>query len=203
MLDILRKISGGSRPATASQLRGALAEIDEAAVVAAVETAEAEYREALLSADEKRLAKAETVLAHARRDLDRCRAAIEALTMKATEADVAEAAATLDKERSDLDREADVVAAELKKTYPTAARQIISVLERLIAAEEKVNAFNQRMVRRQAPTIKSVEERAFPLPSSVYAPLFSVLHTSLQPCGGQEGWGSAKDASELNGHLPK
>lgn len=203
MLEVLRKITGGSRPATAAQLREALCEIDEAVFAAAVAAADTEFKEALLSADEKRLTKAEVALANARRDLDRCRATIEVLSAKAAEAEIAEAAAALESERRELEREAEAVASELRKQYPAAARQIISLLEKLTATEEKVAAFNARMTAAGGPTIKQAEERAFPLPSSVYAPLFSVLHTSLQPCGGQRGWGRARDASDLNGLSPE
>jgi len=182
-------------------MREALAAIDEAALVAEVKSADAEFKRSLLVGDEKSLAKAETALANARRDLDRGRAAIEALTTKAAEAEVAEAAAALDRERNDLDREADAVAAELRKVYPLAARQIIAVLEKLLAAEEKVSAFNRRMSDAGLP-IKPVENRAFPMPSNVYAPVLSVLRTSLQPCGGQEGWGEARIVSDMNGVGP-
>lgn len=193
MLEVLRKIAGGG------QYREALAAIDKAALVASVAVADKEYKEALIAADGERIEKAETALASARRELDRCCAAIEALTAKAAEAEAAEAAAVLAAERADMEREADAVAAELRKTYPAAAKQIIRVLEKLAAAEDRVGKFNAREVAAGRAAIVSVEERAFSYPLHVYAPAFTVLRTSLQPCGGQEGWGHARLESEFHG----
>jgi chromosome segregation ATPase len=203
MLEVIRKIAGGSRPVTAAKYREALAAIDEAVPAARVAAAEKEYKEALIAADREQIEKAETALASARRELDRCRAAIEALTSKADEAEAAEAAAALAAKRAEMEREADAVAAELRKTYPAAAKQIIRVLEKLAAAEKRVSAFNAREIAAGRAAIVSVEERAFSYPFHVYAPAFTVLRTSLQPCGGQEGWGNARLESEFHGVQPR
>lgn len=125
-----------------------------------------------------KLGHARTTLATARRDLNRCRAAIEALTEKLATAETAEA---IDDCR-EVEREAEAVAAVLRKIYPAAARQIVRVLEKLAAAEARVSEFNAREIVAGRASIRSIEERAFPLPDRVYAGAFTVLRTSLQPC---------------------
>lgn len=199
MLEVLRKIAGAARPATAVDYREALAGIDGPALVASVAAADEAYKAALLAGDMKLIEKAESTLTSARRDFDRCRAAVEALTAKVAEAEAAEAAAVLAAERAEIEREADAVAAELRKVYPSAAKQIIRILEKLAAAEDRVSAFNVREVAAGRAHIVGVEERAFSYPPHVYAGAFTVLRTSLQPCGGQEGWGSARLESEFHG----
>ncbi|KWT65531.1 hypothetical protein APY04_2769 [Hyphomicrobium sulfonivorans] len=199
MLEVLRKIAGSSRPATAAQLRDALSQIDEAALVARVAAAEVDYKEALLSADERRIEHAETLLEGARRELARARTAKEVLAERAAEADAAEAAVAQAAERAEIEAEADAVAAELRKAYPAAARQIIRVLEKLQAAEERVAIYNDRKRPAGEALLATVEARAFSYPSQFYAPIFTVLRTSLQPCGGQGGWGAARRETKISG----
>ena len=203
MLEILRKISGGSRPATAAQLREALAEIDKAALAADVAAAEVEFKEAVLSGDEKRLDKAEASLADARRDLERGQAAVEALTEKIVETDKAEADAALKAEHDEIDNLAETVARDLARIYPKASSEIIAILERLDEVERRIDDFNRRMLSSDAPVypqMKRAEERVFPTPSGNLQGITSVLRlTELRPVRGTPGWGQSRVLFETLG----
>ena len=199
MLEILKKLAGASRPATATELKEALSAIDEAALNATLEAATASRDEALLSGDEKRLERAEATLAMARRDLDRGRAATEVLTTRIAETEQREAKEAIETERAEIEKLANSVAAELRRVYPRASREIIDLLERLMEAEERVKKFNEKAVQSgHGLYIEAVDPRAFPMPSSIIWHGVAA-HTSLQPCKGSPGWGEARVSLECAG----
>lgn len=153
MFDTLKKLATGSRPATSTELRDALAGIGDAEFALAVDNAEAARSDALISGDEKIVEKTETALATARRDLDRARAAKEALAAKIVEAERREAADAIEAERSEIEALANAVAKDLAKIYPRASREISSVLERLVEAERRVASFNSRIANQDLSPI--------------------------------------------------
>lgn len=205
MLEILKKLAGTSRPATSSELREALASIDEAALSAAVQTAQEECTKALLAGEEKRLERAEAALATARRDLDRGRAATETLTTKIAETEAAEAKAALDAERAELDKLATSTASDLRLIYERASAEIIAVLDRVEDVEAKIKGFNDRIYRRaldrgssriEEPHMKDVESRAFPIHHGI---LSALRLTSLRPLGRAPGYGDGREVFRVSG----
>ncbi|AHB50068.1 hypothetical protein W911_06900 [Hyphomicrobium nitrativorans NL23] len=199
MIEIFKKLAGASRPATAAELQDALASIDEAALATALEAATSSRDEALLSGDEKRLERAEATLAMAHRDLDRGRAATEALTTKIAEAEKRETELAIETERAAIEKLANSVAADLKRVYPRASREIIDLIERLMEAEERVKKFNEKAVQGgYGLYIEEVDPRAFPMPSGIIWHGVAAC-TSLQPCKGSPGWGAARVSLECAG----
>lgn len=200
MLDIFKRLAGASRPATSTELREALRAIDEATLSAAVKTAADARDEALLAGDEKRLEKNEAALSIARRDLDRGRAAREALTTRLSETEQRERREEIEAERADIEAFANSVAADLKRIYPRASKEIIDALERLEEAEKRVKKFNEKAVHNDdyGPFIDAVDPRAFPMPNTIIWRGVAA-RTSLQPCKGSPGWGEARVILETCG----
>lgn len=205
MLEIFKKLAGTSRPATASELREALASIDEAALGAAVQTAEDARTKALLAGDEKPLERAEAALATARRDLDRGRAATETLTSKIAEAEAAEAKAALDAERNELDKIATSTASDLRIIYERASAEIIDVLDRVKDVDRRIERFNDRIRQRaieqyprllDEPHVENVESRAY---RTDFGILSAFRLTSLRPLGRAPGYGDGRLVFEVNG----
>lgn len=210
MLEIFKKLAGTSRPATASELREALASIDEAALGAAVQTAEDARTKALLAGDENTLERAEATLATARRDLDRGRAATETLTSKIAETEAAEAKAALDAERAELDKLATATAADLRSIYERASAEIVNILDRVQDVEARIKRFNDRIYQRELergwsridepqidePHVKDVESRAFP---THYGILSALRLTSLRPLGRSPGYGDGREVFRVSG----
>lgn len=201
MLTALKKLAGGSRPATAAALKSALAEIDLDSLSSAVDHAETARTDALLKADERQLEKAEAALAAARRDLDRGRAAREALTLKIAEAEKAEAAAAIDAERQAVEAEAEAVAAELKRVYARAGNEIVAILDKLDAAEDRVAAFNARLAESsvELPPVAAVETRVLDHGENWAGVAGVRAITSLRRVPGCPGWGSGRAISEAGG----
>ena len=204
MLEIFRRLAGASRAPTSAELREALTSIDEAALGAALQAAEAECTKALLSGDEKTLERAEATLATARRDLDRGRAATETLTAKIAETEAAEAKAALDAERTELDKLATATASDLRVIYERASAEIIDVLDRVEDVDRRIASFNSRLIRlpyeqkmqENEPCIKDVESRAY---RTDYGILSAIKLTSLRPLGRSPGYGDGREIRRIHG----
>lgn len=204
MLEIFRRLAGASRAPTSAELREALAAVDEAALSAAVKMAEAECSSALLAGDEKRLERSEAVLATARRDRDRGRAATETLTAKIAETEAAEAKAALDAERAELDKLATSTASDLRAIYERASAEIIAVLDRVEDVDRRISSFNSRLIRlpyeqkmqENEPYIKDVESRAYRTDHGI---LSAIKLTSLRPLGSSPGYGDGREIRRIHG----
>lgn len=166
MLEILKKLTGGPKAATAAELRAALAELDDAALVAAVEAAKADVGEAILSGAEKAVEKAELALEVAHRNRERATVARAELHKRLMAAEAAEASAALDAERATAEADAKAVAAALRREWPALQSKMVALLERLSGAEEAIKAVNSKLAAagRDDERLDDVEWRARPRP---------------------------------------
>lgn len=166
MLEILKKLTGGPKAATAAELRAALAELDAAALAAAVEAAKSDVGEAILSGAEKAVERAEAALEIAERNRDRANVARAELEKRLAATEAAEASAILDAERAAVEAEAARVAAEVRKKWPGLQRQMVALLDQLSDAETAVRALNAKLhAAGRTDTLADVEWRARPRPA--------------------------------------
>lgn len=199
-MDLKALLKRGVR--SAADLRAALAAIDHAGAAEELEAAEAARRALLLEGDDAAVLKAEQRISVARIAIDRARALEEELQLRIAEAEAAEAKAALDAEREAVEREAAATAKALK-AYETHASAIVTLLQRLEAAEAAVTAINDKLsdAGRGGDCLAPVELRTFP--AEGYAPAASVLTlTSLRPTATQPGFGSGKRTAGILGLKP-
>lgn len=202
MFDVLKRLAGGGKLPTASELRSARDDIDEAALGRAIEAAVAERRELLLTGDDRAIELAEQQIAKAERDLERARAARELLTERILRAERDEAAAALDAERAAADAAASACASALRREYPAASSKIIAILERLSVTDDRIRRVNEKLAAagRADELVTYVEERAFPPPDSQHIEATTVQRwTCLRPVPGSPGYGDAIVAFERMG----
>jgi DNA repair exonuclease SbcCD ATPase subunit len=178
--------------ATAAELRQALGEIDVTAAQQAVDALEAERSKLLLTGSDDDLGSVEQRLGAAAVRLERAHAQTRELQRRVDEADAAENRAAIDRERDRAEAEAAACAAELKRSYPKLATQLVGLLRRLHAAEEAVTKVNRALYEtgRLTESLSPVEPRALPVAPNLYAPAYSVLkHTQLRELDGvAPGW---------------
>jgi len=144
MLEIFKKLRGNANP-TAADLRKALEQIDVASLEGEVQAAEAARRAALVNGDDKGLAAAEKALHAARIALERASIARDELTARVEDAERREAAAKLDQMRADAEMLAAETAAAIAKRWPLLQREMVALLERLAAAEDRVREVNEAL----------------------------------------------------------
>jgi hypothetical protein len=165
-----------SRAATAPELRAKLQALRNEDPHAGRQAREAARRKALLAGNDSETAKIDAELAAMQRDSERQALALIDLQQQLAEAERLE----LDAERVEVEKEAEALAARLKKEYPAAANKIVDLLTKLQAAEAKVDAFNQRLARAgRSDAVKSVEWRAFEVPAQQYPALYSLLQKTV------------------------
>lgn len=193
MLDRIRKLIKADSAGKASAFRAAMSELDVDAADAAVADAEAARRAALLEGSDAEVVKAEERIASAKRDRDRIMAARDELKRRLAEAELREQEEAWGRERQAVEAEADEAARQLLAIYPQAARQIISVLQRVTEAQAKVEAFNRKLInaQRPGPFVQDVEPRAWKevqdwRNGESYR---ATVITSLRWSGGQPGYG--------------
>lgn len=206
MLEILKKLTGGPKAATSVDLRAALAELDDAALVAAVETAKADVSEAILSGAEKAVERAEVALEAAHRQRDRAAVARTELLKRLTATEAAEAAAALDAERNAVEAEAKAVAASLRREWPALQSKMVALLERLSGAEEAVRTVNAKLhAARHTDTVADVEWRARPRPVFAYEGTVSLAANVALPEVPEwklDGYGPALNVASAFYHEP-
>lgn len=193
MLEIFKKLRGNANP-TAAELRKALEQIDVASLEGEVQAAEAARRAALVNGDDKGLAAAEKALHAARIALERASIARDELAARVSAAEAAEAVAALDRERAEVEAFAAETAAAIAKRWPVLQREMVDLLDRLEAAEGRVEAINRRLGEAgRDDMVASVEWRARPYPEVVWEGTVSLRATVILPDvpeWGLEGRGS-------------
>jgi len=186
-----------SPDATLVDLRAALAGIDIAALEGAVVAAQRARASLLLDGSEKELDAADATLTRAIRERDKGLAAQEHLNVRIAEAEAAAAAADLDAERDAFEREAETVKRLLLKEYVAHQAAMVTILQRLDAAEDAVTRHNElRAKAGRTDRLAPVETRAFPVPTNQFAGVYSVRRrTSFRSVGNAPSWND--DASDF------
>jgi chromosome segregation ATPase len=174
------------------------------ALPTAIETAERraeeleqQRRSTLLDGDDEALAKIETDIASANRQVERLFIAHGELKQRLAEAEERERHDTLTAERETAEKEAASVVADIGKKYPKLAGEIASLLQRLDAAEAVVEAVNGKLAAsgRAAERLDAVEVRLFPKKASQAPHLhfWSLRHEIRLPevPGWSVGWGES------------
>lgn len=141
----------GRKKQTSETLQAALAGIDIAPLSKAVNDLTAERRRLLLEADDATIEKIEQRLARAVRDRDRAVAATEELESRLAAAREAERREALQAERDRVEQQVETAASEIRKRYPAAAREIVSLIEAAIAADRAAHDWNAKNTHRHQP----------------------------------------------------
>jgi chromosome segregation ATPase len=171
-------------PAASSvELRQALTGLSTEDAERLVNELEAERRRALLDADDAELEALEAKLAKANLELERTRARISELHARITQAEAAERAAELTAERASVESQAQATAVALKAEYPRIVGELVTLLERLKAAEGAVENINVKLEHagRGSERLAPVEARTVPMQTGMAQESQSIINrTSLR-----------------------
>lgn len=194
LIETLKSILGRT-DAGSADLRTALASIDIEPLEEAVRLAEKTRTGLLLDGTEAALDKADDTLKLAVRERDRAIAARSELSKRLSDAEVREATEALDAERTAVEKEAKVVAKLLSERWTAMQREMVGMLHRLGDAEAAVSAINAQLrAAGRNDAVPPVEERAFPVHHSLYAPVYSIRErTVFRPLPSVPGWPAEDD----------
>jgi hypothetical protein len=165
ILDLIRK------PATTSaEMKEKLARLRAEDPAPRGADLELERRRLLFEGDDKAVDKIEAAIALNLRDAERYDTALTELETRIAAAEIAENAAALTAERDAVEAEAQSVAKLLATEYPKAANIIVSLLTRLIKAEQAVIDVNAKLVSagREGERLAEVEWRVLDYPRGQY-----------------------------------
>jgi hypothetical protein len=196
ILDSIKKALR-SPNANVTDLREAIRAIDVGALDAAVSRAERERAGLLLDGTEKELDAADTALTMAIRERDRGVAAKALLGERLADAEAAAAKALLDADRASADRTAEDMKRALLTHFVDHQAGMAALLLQLIEAEVAVKLVNDRLAAAgRSDFLPAVETRAFPVPPTQLASVYSILRrTSFRAVGSAPAWND--DASDF------
>lgn len=189
LIDLIRAPAPSS-----SDLRQALLTTCELDALAELDALKAKRRDVLLGGSDAALAKIDMQIAAAQVEYDRRVVAREEVERRLAEASAREEREALTARRSEVDREADAVAALLRSRYVKATNELVSIIERLLAAEQAVLEVNAALAAagREDERLPEVEPRGLP-----WSGYFSLTHSiinrvTLPPLAavGLRGWNS-------------
>ncbi|MFG1418914.1 hypothetical protein V5F38_12180 [Xanthobacter sp. V0B-10] len=181
--EILARLTGKKAP-TSRDLETALTKIDLQALREQVLAAEAARREALIGgATDADLDRHDTAVTGAQKALERAQIARNELTVRLAEAREREVAEALTRERDEAEAEAKACAEELRVEWVPHQRELLRMLGRLQAAEERVREVNLKLgeAGRGDETLRPVEWRVRSVHEILYAPAYSISVQTILP----------------------